>query len=120
MAKSAKRCPTTQLRLLIFQVHNSLDHVEYGLVLPQPDVVVGYGHGLEGDALCVLEEGVGAPDLGQPLDREKSVEKVCSKQNIIHWAFAEIQTMHTLEGKLWILNSQSQPLKNGMFKVKLR
>ena len=32
-----------------------LDHVEYFLRAVEPDVVVGDGHGLEGDLLGVLE-----------------------------------------------------------------
>ena len=34
---------------------NLLDHVEYLLRAVEPDVVVGDGHGLEGDLLGVLE-----------------------------------------------------------------
>ena len=52
---------------------NSLDHVEYGLVLVEPEVVVWYGHGLERDLLGVLEERVRPPDEVQPVDGEKPV-----------------------------------------------
>ena len=47
---------------------NLLDHVEDGLVFPQPDVVVRYRHRLKCDILGVLEKRVWTPDLGEPLD----------------------------------------------------
>ena len=43
-----------------------LYHVENRLVLPQPDVMVRYGHLLKVHALGVLEEGVWPPDFVQP------------------------------------------------------
>ena len=45
---------------------DSLDHVEYFFGAVEPDVVVGDGHGLEGDLLGVLEIGVRTPDPVQP------------------------------------------------------
>lgn len=42
---------------------SQLDHVQYGLVLVQPDVVIGDGHRLEGHRLCVLEERVWTPHV---------------------------------------------------------
>ena len=50
-----------------------LDHVEDGGIVVQPQVVVGYGHSLEGDLLGVLEEGVRPPDAMEPLDGEETV-----------------------------------------------
>ena len=35
--------------------------------------MVGDGHGLERDALGVLEEGVRPPDLGEPLDGQEAI-----------------------------------------------
>ena len=35
--------------------------------------MVGYGHGLEGDALGVLEERVWPPYLREPLDGEEAI-----------------------------------------------
>ena len=50
-----------------------LDHVEYLLRAVEPDVVVGYGHGLESDLLGVLEVRVRPPDVAEPLDGEQLV-----------------------------------------------
>ena len=35
--------------------------------------MVWYGHGLEGNVFGILEEGVGTPDFGQPLDWKQPV-----------------------------------------------
>ena len=50
-----------------------LDHIEDGFVFPQPYVVVWNGHGLEGNVFGILEEGIGTPDFGQPLDWKQPV-----------------------------------------------
>ena len=52
---------------------NLLDHVQDGFVFPQPYVVVWNGHGLEGNVFGILEEGIGTPDFGQPLDWKQPV-----------------------------------------------
>lgn len=54
---------------------HSLHHVQYSLVLMQPDVMIGYGHLLERDFLGIFEEGVRAPDTFQPGDRQQSVPR---------------------------------------------
>ena len=48
-----------------------LDHVEDLLGPVQPHVVVGDGHGLEGDLLRVLEVGVRPPDAVEPLNGQQ-------------------------------------------------
>ena len=46
-------------------INHLLDHVENPFTLVQPDIVVGYGHGLERDLFGVLEVGIGPPDVLQ-------------------------------------------------------
>lgn len=53
--------------------HYSLHHVENCGVEVEPEVVVGDCHGLEGDGLGILEEGVGSPDVLEPRDRQQAV-----------------------------------------------
>ena len=48
-----------------------LHHVEDLLGPVQPHVVVGDGHGLEGDLLRVLEVGVRPPDAVEPLNGQQ-------------------------------------------------
>ena len=50
-----------------------LDHVEYLLGPVEPDIMVWYGHGLEGDLLGILEVGIGSPDSVEPFYWEKLV-----------------------------------------------
>ena len=50
-----------------------LDHVEDLLCSIQPDIMVWYGHGLEGDLLGIFKVRVRPPDLVQPFNREKLV-----------------------------------------------
>lgn len=50
-----------------------LDHVEDRLVLVQPQIVVGNGHRLKGDRFGVLEKGVWAPHILQPLHLQQAI-----------------------------------------------
>ena len=37
-------------------IYNLLDHIENGLVLVEPDVMIRYCHGLKSDTLGIFEE----------------------------------------------------------------
>ena len=70
----------------------SLDHVEDGLVVMEPDVVVRDCHLLEGDLFGVFEVGVGLPNVVGPGDGEKPVvgAHVARKpQTVLHPALGE-------------------------------
>ena len=50
-----------------------LGHVDEGLVVVEPKVVVGHAHLVKGDLFGIFEKDVGAPDILQPADVEDSV-----------------------------------------------
>ena len=50
-----------------------LDHVEYLLGPVEPDIMVWYGHCLEGDLLGILEVGIRSPDSVEPFYWQKLV-----------------------------------------------
>ena len=43
-----------------------LDHIKYSFVFPKPNVMIGNGHCLKGDALGILEERIGPPNHVEP------------------------------------------------------
>lgn len=57
------------------QLQRQFHHVQDGLVLVQPHVVVGDGHRLEGDGLGVFEERVGPPHVLEPVNLEESARE---------------------------------------------
>ena len=61
---------------------NILDHVEDLLCPVEPDIVVRYGHCLEGDLLGILEVRVWAPDSVEPFYRQQLILSA-SKENIL-------------------------------------
>ena len=50
-----------------------LRHIQQGLIVVQPQVMVGDAHLVESDFLGILEEAVRPPDVVQPVDVENSV-----------------------------------------------
>lgn len=50
-----------------------LNHVQYGRIEVEPQIMVGDGHGLESDRFGVFEESVGAPDVFEPGDGKQPV-----------------------------------------------
>ena len=65
---------------LITRCNNLLDHVENLLCPVEPDIVVRYGHCLEGDLLGILEVGIRAPDSVEPFYRQQLILSA-SKEN---------------------------------------
>ena len=59
---------------------NILDHVENLLCPVEPDIVVRYGHCLEGDLLGILEVRVRTPDSVEPFYRQQLILSA-SKEN---------------------------------------
>ena len=60
-----------------------LHHVEDLLGPVQPHVVVGDGHGLEGDLLRVLEVGIRPPDAVEPLNGQQ-LEVITVTKLVLH------------------------------------
>ena len=59
---------------------NILDHVENLLCPVEPDIVVRYGHCLEGDLLGILEVRIRTPDSVEPFYRQQLILSA-SKEN---------------------------------------
>ena len=64
----------------LFTKCNILDHVENLLCPVEPDIVVRYGHRLEGDLLGILEVRVRTPDSVEPFYRQQLILSA-SKEN---------------------------------------
>ena len=64
----------------LFTKCNILDHVENLLCPVEPDIVVRYGHCLEGDLLGILEVRVRTPDSVEPFYRQQLILSA-SKEN---------------------------------------
>ena len=57
----------------IIDIFDVLHHVHYLLAVVQPKVVVGDGHPLKRDLLCIFEEGIRSPDFVEPFHRKQSI-----------------------------------------------
>ena len=70
-----------------------LDHVENLLCPVEPDIVVRYGHCLEGDLLGILEVGIRAPDSVEPFYRQQLILSA-SKENKLTTFYFSFSTNH--------------------------
>ena len=64
-----------------------LDHVENLLCPVEPDIVVRYGHCLEGDLLGILEVGIRAPDSVEPFYRQQLILSASKEYKLTTFLF---------------------------------